>query len=171
MQLLSQLAVVQALAVSPLADQEVEDAGTPSWRLFSQAKGIRVRRPAVRLSVLGSPPFTPPEQPRHDGVLHLLRALHRLHPGGQLAATATHAGRFSVSTPNNDIKRDPVKRNTIVGVNETLFSFYSYWPHWSITCMKSGINHNWTLPALFWSQALVCPLFDSMNNQFDEQEV
>lgn len=115
------------LAVSPPADQEVEDAGTPSWRLFSQAKGIRVRRPAVRLSVMGSAPLTSPEQPRHDGVLHLQRALHRLHPGGQLAATATHAGRFSISTSNNNIKKDPVKRNTIVGVNEALFSFYSYW--------------------------------------------
>lgn len=35
--------------------------------------------------------------------------------------------RFSVSTPNNNLKKDPVKRNRIAGVNEALFSFYSYW--------------------------------------------
>lgn len=79
------------------ADQEVEDAGTPSRRRLGQAKGVGARAPPERLSVVGSPRLTSPDQPRHDGVLRLQRALHRLHPGRHLAATATHAGRFSVS--------------------------------------------------------------------------
>lgn len=95
---------------SPPAGQEVENAGTPPRRQFSQAKGIRVRPPPERLSVMGAPRLTSPDQPCHDGVLHLQWALHRLHPGGQLAATATHAGRFSVSAFNNKSKNHPVKR-------------------------------------------------------------
>lgn len=39
-------------------------------------------------------------------------------------------------------KKDPVKRNTIVGVNETLFSFNSYWRvrHMHEECKKPGCS-------------------------------
>ncbi|TNM95009.1 hypothetical protein fugu_017768 [Takifugu bimaculatus] len=74
------------------------------WKMLGRHHGDSSAKPKESesdvhlcgLSVMGSPPLSSPEQPRHDGVLHLQRALHRLHPGGQLAATATHAGHGSV---------------------------------------------------------------------------
>lgn len=86
--------------LSPLTGQEVEDAGSPSWRRHRQAEGSRVRRPPGRLSVLGDPRLVPTGQPCHAGVLHLQWALHQLHPGGYLAATSTHTGKFILPAAN-----------------------------------------------------------------------
>lgn len=72
----------------------MEDAGSPSWRWHRQAEGDRDRRPLVWLSVLGDPRLIPPGQPRHAGMLHLQRTLHQLRPGGYLAATSAHTGKF-----------------------------------------------------------------------------
>lgn len=86
--------------LSSLTGQEVEDAGPPSWRRHRQAEGSRVRRPPGRLSVLGDPRLVPPSQPCHAGVLNLQWALHQLRPGGYLAATATHTGKFILPAAN-----------------------------------------------------------------------
>jgi len=83
-----------------VAGQEVEDACSPSQRRHRQAERRRLRRPPGRLSVVGSPRLTPPGQPGHAGMLHLQWSLHKLHPGGYLAATPTHTGKFVVSAAN-----------------------------------------------------------------------